>query len=237
MSTDGAALLAAAVRAAVLARAPRRTVQAVASAVAGVVMRPAAMGAKPATETGVPQGTVGATLPPATGASPEELVAALREARRARRRRKRENRRKRREEKPSEEVHDDATTTDLTGAVPVVHEVRDELATHDGDADAVMATPPRRTLSIDDEGAHEPQPPAVEPSSCQDSDAAVALTLEEAELEKFLRGLAAKRGISAAKFVKDWALDQKLREHMLQRLSGGSPLRRVVKGSPVKKGR
>ena len=39
MSADGAALLAAAVRAAVLAKAPRRTVQAVAAAVAGVLVR------------------------------------------------------------------------------------------------------------------------------------------------------------------------------------------------------
>jgi hypothetical protein len=87
---DGAAgLLAAAVRAAILAKAPRRTVQAVAAAVTGVLVRPAADDAAPLTS--VPMVAAGAVA----GSSPDELAAALRAARAEQRRKKRARRRER----------------------------------------------------------------------------------------------------------------------------------------------
>ena len=107
-AVDPAALLGAAIRAAILARAPLRTAWAVASAVTGVLVHstaeaaPRAAAAAPATEEA---GPATATLP--TGASAEELVAALREARRAQRRRKKANRKARkgaREPSPSHET-------------------------------------------------------------------------------------------------------------------------------------
>ena len=87
-AADGAALMAAAVRAAVLAKAPRRTVQAVAAAVAGALSRqqPAPRPRTPARE---PAETPAAAAPQ-PGGSPEELLAAMREARRALRRKKKE---------------------------------------------------------------------------------------------------------------------------------------------------
>jgi hypothetical protein len=90
---DGSALLAAAVRAAILAKAPRRTVQSVAAAVAGVLLRPVAK-AVPLAEGKARAGNVEglATEKLETGASPEVLIAALVAARKARRRRKKENR-------------------------------------------------------------------------------------------------------------------------------------------------
>ncbi|CAE8732914.1 unnamed protein product [Polarella glacialis] len=75
-NADGPAFVAAAVRAAILAKAPRRTVQAA-----------------------MPRGECRST--PGIGASAEELVAALQEARRARRRRKKENRRAKKREAES----------------------------------------------------------------------------------------------------------------------------------------
>jgi hypothetical protein len=91
MASDGAALIAAAVRAACLAGAPRRTVQAVAAAVAGVYAQQAAGAAArtrvrapaPATQCADSQG----------GVTPESLIEALRAVRRARRQRKKERRR------------------------------------------------------------------------------------------------------------------------------------------------
>jgi hypothetical protein len=88
---DGAAMLAAAVRAAVLAKAPRRTVQAVAAAVAGVFARPAAVAARgPAAP--VPAGSQCAAKETGNDASAEELLAALRSARSAQRKKKKERR-------------------------------------------------------------------------------------------------------------------------------------------------
>ena len=92
MSADGPALVAAAVQTAVLAKAPRRTVQAGASAVAGVVLgRPTAVRPSPK-QSQVTAGSQCATEP-AAGDSPEELLAKLRSARSAQRRRKKERRR------------------------------------------------------------------------------------------------------------------------------------------------
>lgn len=93
MAADGAALIAAAVRAACLAKAPRRTVQSVAAAVASVLVRPAATvrersAAEPA---GTPCAAAGAPAPGCP--SPEELLAALRAARASARKKKKERRR------------------------------------------------------------------------------------------------------------------------------------------------
>ena len=91
-SADGPALLAAAVRAAILAKGPRRTVQAVAASVTSALVRRSAF-AMPVAKDQVRAEAIGAPLQAASGASAEEeLVAALREARRAKRRRKRANR-------------------------------------------------------------------------------------------------------------------------------------------------
>lgn len=90
MVADSAALLAAAVRAAVLAKAPRRTVSAVAAAVTSVLTAPATKDTvkrKPATQGAV---VVGETMP---GASPGELLTALRASRAAQRKRRKDRRR------------------------------------------------------------------------------------------------------------------------------------------------
>ena len=91
MADDRAALLGAAIRAACLAKAPRRTIQAIASAVTGVLRRPHTA----STRVKVPDvqpSTQRATSAPGNGGSPEELLAALREARSAQRRRKKDRR-------------------------------------------------------------------------------------------------------------------------------------------------
>ncbi len=88
MSVDGAALLAAAVSAACRAKAPRRTVQAVAAAVTGVLMRPSAA-AVPRPNAAVP---AGAQSPAEDDGDPALLLDTLRAARRAQRTRKKERR-------------------------------------------------------------------------------------------------------------------------------------------------
>ena len=86
---DPAALLGAAVRAAVLAKAPRRTVQAVAATVTAVLTRQDTVVARPET---VP--TVTARVPgPPCACETQVLIDQLREARRAKRQRKRARRR------------------------------------------------------------------------------------------------------------------------------------------------
>ena len=87
MSADGPALLAAAIRSAIQAGAPRRTVQAVAAAVAGVLVRPPAAAAEPHTDAAAPAGPAG----PAEGeADPAQLVSRLRAVRRSQRMKKKE---------------------------------------------------------------------------------------------------------------------------------------------------
>jgi hypothetical protein len=95
MAADGPAMIAAAVRAACLAKAPRRTVQSVAAAVAGVFAHPPATArAATAPVARVPAGTQRAASQGVDGdASAETLLAALREARSTQRRKKRERRR------------------------------------------------------------------------------------------------------------------------------------------------
>ena len=94
-SPDAAALVAAAVRAAVLAKAPRRTVAAVAAAVTGVLVKP--QQATPHKNDAATASGQRADAQAATGASAEDLVAALREARSAQRRRKKERRKERKQ--------------------------------------------------------------------------------------------------------------------------------------------
>jgi hypothetical protein len=97
MKADGAALLAAAVRAAVLAKAPRRTVQAVASAVTGVLVRPETANAAKGPGHSVPAGSQSAAAESAGEPSPEVLLESLKAARSAQRRRKKERRKARKE--------------------------------------------------------------------------------------------------------------------------------------------
>ena len=97
MSVDGPALVAAAVRAAVLAKAPRRTVQAVAAAVVGVLVNPTTARATPNTGCKVPPGTQRAEDDD-SGLDAETLLANLKSSRRAQRQRKKERRRAAKEE-------------------------------------------------------------------------------------------------------------------------------------------
>ena len=80
-------MAAAAVRAAILAKAPRRTVAAVAGAIACVFGRPATAPAQQPVQRSPAETSAHADAGPA-GSSPEELLAALRSARTAQRRRK-----------------------------------------------------------------------------------------------------------------------------------------------------
>ena len=90
MSADRAALLAAAVRAACLAKAPRRTVQAVAAAVAGVLVRPTAAAVP---RTGPSERPSAQSDNDEDGAGdPAVALAALRASRRAQRTRKKARR-------------------------------------------------------------------------------------------------------------------------------------------------
>ena len=93
VAADGPAFVAAAVKAAILARAPRRTVQGVAAAVAGVFRDTAPACAAP---TAGAQECAGAKRAPEAKAmeqSPAELVEALRQARRAQRKLKKARKR------------------------------------------------------------------------------------------------------------------------------------------------
>jgi len=90
-SHHGASLVAAAVRAAILAKAPRRTVAAVAAAMASALHKPAAQSPPPgAREQAGAQTDTPVELP---GASLEVLVEATRTARAEQRRKKKERRR------------------------------------------------------------------------------------------------------------------------------------------------
>ena len=90
MSADGAALLAAAITAAILANAPRRTVQAVAAAVTSVLVRQTAA-AEPRTNTGL-RVSVQSDHSGEDG-DPALLQSSLRASRKAQRLRKKERRR------------------------------------------------------------------------------------------------------------------------------------------------
>ena len=89
MTADSAALLAAAIRACCLAKAPRRTVQAVAAAVTGVLVRSATDAAVPGAGPSVPAGPVAHDY---TANDPGQLLDSLRAARRLQRKKKKERR-------------------------------------------------------------------------------------------------------------------------------------------------
>ena len=91
-SADGSSLIAAAIRAAILAKAPRRTVQAIAAAVTSVLVHQTA-DACPKTKDEDHVRSSNASNAKLPGVSAEEHVEALRAARSARRRRKRANKR------------------------------------------------------------------------------------------------------------------------------------------------
>ena len=93
-SADGSSLIAAAIRAAILAKAPRRTVQAIAAAVTSVLVHQIA-DACPKTKDADHVRSSNASNAKLSGVSAEEHVEALRAARSARRRRKRANKRAR----------------------------------------------------------------------------------------------------------------------------------------------
>ena len=99
-AADGPALLAAAVKAAISAKAPRRTVQAVAAAVAGVFARPAPACVTPSVATKV-RAETGSAANQSPGTSAEELVDALRLARRNQRRLKKQRRREQKQAQSS----------------------------------------------------------------------------------------------------------------------------------------
>ena len=106
---DPASLLSAAVRAACLAKAPRRTVQAVAAAVTAVLVKQdvARPGTEPKVTVGVPGTVVGA-------GEKQVLVDQLREARRAKRQRKRQRRRERAQAAVAPSMCSDAKAVTLT---------------------------------------------------------------------------------------------------------------------------
>lgn len=90
-AADGPAFVAAAVSAAVRAKAPRRTIQAVAAAVAGVFVHPPTVRATPRTSAAEPARAQGRASE--MDGDPTELLNTLRAARAAQRRRKKERRR------------------------------------------------------------------------------------------------------------------------------------------------
>ncbi|CAE8671775.1 unnamed protein product [Polarella glacialis] len=143
MASDGPALLAAAVRAACLAKAPRRTTQAVAAAVAGVILRPPTAAAVPGPTSAAPAGPQRAAEG-AGDASPEALLAALRSARAGQRKRKKERRKAAKFAAPTGEDAEDqqmgnclggdgglpAVTADVAHGVAVVDTAESHVEVH-----------------------------------------------------------------------------------------------------------
>ena len=120
MAADGPAFVAAAVKAAIAAKAPRRTVQGVAAAVAGVFAHAALAHAAPKPAAQARDAAQHVPQVDSTGAEPATLVEALRHARRAQRALKREKRRAAKQEDhtratPTETEPEVATTAAPTG--------------------------------------------------------------------------------------------------------------------------
>lgn len=93
MAADGPAFVAAAVGAAVQHKAPRRTVEAIAAAVARVFAHPPTARAAPRKEPSVPTGTLRAAGAAGEADDPAQLLASIHAHRRAQRIRKKERRR------------------------------------------------------------------------------------------------------------------------------------------------
>lgn len=166
MVADHAALLASAVRAACLAKAPRRTVQAVAAAVTAVLVRPTPV-APPDTDTG--------ELAKSPDVNPDiredELVMRLRMARAQRRRAKRQRRRDAKAAAtsvPGDVVAQDTASTGQVGVpseVPVVPApvpVQDDVV---DDGLAHTTSPPRKLPRL--EGAEGDGLVGANPSTAQ----------------------------------------------------------------------
>lgn len=169
MSADGAAaMVAAAVRAAVLAKAPRRTVAAVAAAVASALGRLVTAAAVSQPKAKVPTGAKSAAaVGPVESAgvpSPEEMLAALRSARAAQRRRRKQRRRAAKEAgrfaEQEEEVGGQPQEPDpggdlepslpTAGAKPVPMDVEAVVATSHRDTNrSGDASPPRKQPRLD----------------------------------------------------------------------------------------
>ncbi len=148
-SADGPAFVAAAVRAAILAKAPRRTVQAVAAAVTGVFVRPTAAAAPvpAAMAQAMPESADAAVE--ATGASLEEMVAKLQAVRRAQRKKKKENRKAR---KRAGQMSPAASEVSTKSVAMFFHDGWDELLTlpelqkPSESSQAEVPLPPKETL-------------------------------------------------------------------------------------------
>jgi hypothetical protein len=160
-AVDLAALLGAAVRAAVLARAPRRTVQAVAAAVTGVLVRPAAA-ASPRRWQEPPEDDKGSKQGDACdGASAEELLQALRQARAARRRKKKQSRRLRK-------AHGTAEAAAAGGGKMEAEDAEEAKERAHSDS---FSSPARRNVQFDEPAINVPHAgTAKEPKVLEDLD-------------------------------------------------------------------
>ena len=137
-SSDGASLVAAAVRAAILAKAPRRTVQAVAAAVTGaVVHRPLS---RHRTASRVPAEEPAWPPTAAGGLSSDELLAALRADRQVKRRKKKERRRANRALRTNGvKAEDGASGDDANGTARFDVETADDLMPCPGGGGEVLS--------------------------------------------------------------------------------------------------
>jgi hypothetical protein len=160
MSADGPALLAAAVRAACQANAPRRTVQAVAAAVTGVLVRPHTVAAEPHTDTGV---RAGAQSNAEADGDPAMLLSSLRAVRKAQRQRKKERRLAAKQAAPlasnDAPIEESAPNADVSISKA---DVADQSAVTEGVSAAVPAPQP---------GSQLPSPPTLQLESFAAKDA------------------------------------------------------------------
>ena len=179
---DGAALLAAAVRAACQAKAPRRTIQAVAAAVTGVLVRPMAE-AVPRPRSEVPAGAQGAPVP-APAEDPAVLVDTLRAARRAQRARKKV---RRREAKQAASMHADvlAGTIDSKprAAEPTIGGAAGRGVEPWGDSAERPAQAPPGPPAGDAPPGVPAEGPLVRPESLADQSSATPRTMQRASVQ------------------------------------------------------
>jgi hypothetical protein len=160
MSADGPALLAAAVRAACQANAPRRTVQAVAAAVTGVLVRPHTVAAEPHTDTGV---RAGARSNAEADGDPAMLLSSLRAVRKAQRQRKKERRLAAKQAAPLASNDAPIEVSAPNADVPTSKaDVADQSAVTEGVSAAVPAPQP---------GSQLPSPPTLQLESFAAKDA------------------------------------------------------------------
>lgn len=161
---DGSVLVAAAVRASILARAPRRTVAAVAAATVGALHRPDARQPPPSARE--PAETQPASTAMPAGTSSEVLVAALREERAAKRRRKKERRRANRSKREGAGKEEGQAFTENTLRRHEMATVRESSRPGgglDGESNGSCAPPPKRPcITTEEEKCLPPAPVAAE---------------------------------------------------------------------------